>query len=63
MINLMIILFLIAFVSLMAYWIAKSEESSKQKETQFLDPNKSYKKAQEIGLATPGQYKDALPGV
>ena len=56
------ILTLALFIALMAFWIVKTEDAPK-KENSFLDPDKSYNKARELGLKLPNQYEDALPGV
>ncbi|MBI2271572.1 MAG: hypothetical protein HYU69_14605 [Bacteroidetes bacterium] len=60
--KLSIILLLAAFIVLMAYWVVRTEERPGKKRS-FLDPDKSYGKAKELGLKFPGEFNDALPGV
>ncbi len=57
-----LILSLAAFIVLMAAWIIRSEENPK-KNRSYLDPNKPYNKAKELGLNLPKGYEDVLPGV
>jgi len=72
-IKLSIILLFVAFILLLAYWVVRSEQTPK-KPTGLFNPNKSYKKAKEmglnfpsqyakVGLKFPDQYKDVLPGL
>lgn len=60
--KLSIILLLAALIVLMAYWVVRTEEKPKGKSS-FLDPDKSYRKAKELGLKFPGELNDVLPGV
>lgn len=60
--KLSIILLLAAFIILMAWWVVRNEEKPR-KEASFLDPDKSYTRAKELGIKLPNEYKDVLPGV
>ena len=61
-IKLSIILLLTAFIVLMAYWVVRTEEKQKEPKS-FLEKDKSYHKAKEMGLKVPQEFNDILPGL
>jgi len=61
-IKLSIIVLVAAFIVFLALWAVRAEEKPNRK-SGFLDPNKSYRKAHELGLDLKDDYNKMLPGI